>query len=127
MTRTTRSVVFDCNVFDQIAHDETARQRIRALVDAGALSVLVPPTLRDELARSPFAGVPPWFPWQAIPDSVFILDHSHLDETCLQRRSLALTVATVLEPGGKMRRADAEKRVSNCTAQFLFKAFSEAA
>jgi hypothetical protein len=83
MTAIAPSVVFDCNVFDEIARDKAGQRRIQEMVTNGALIVLIPPTLRDELANSPFRGVPAWFRSQPVPDSVFILDHSHLDEACL--------------------------------------------
>jgi hypothetical protein len=72
-------VVLDANIFDKLANDEPARVRVSMLCGIATLAVVVPDTVRRQLLNSPFGGVPDWFPSMAIPDSVFILDHLHLD------------------------------------------------
>jgi hypothetical protein len=76
-------LVLDCNIWDKLGNDAPARARIRALCEAGSLTIIVPHTLVEELAASPFAGVPDWFPVAHITDSVFIFDHSRLDSARL--------------------------------------------
>ena len=71
-------VVLDCNVWDCLAADQAARERVRVLCESGCVDVLVPDTLLQELRRSPFNGVPDWFPTTRTSDSVFVLDHSRL-------------------------------------------------
>ncbi len=72
-------LVLDANIWDKLAEDDQARDRIRSLCDAGDLEVVVPDTLLQQLAASPFSGVPEWFPTNVIADSMFVLAHSKLD------------------------------------------------
>lgn len=71
-------LVLDANIGDKLAVDDAARARMRQLCDSAVLAIIVPDTLQRQLQASPFAGVPDWFPVIEIPDSVFVLDHSHL-------------------------------------------------
>ena len=71
-------IVLDANIWDKLAGDAPARERICSLCKASALQIVVPDTLLQQLKASPFAGVPDWFPADVIPDSVFVLDHSRL-------------------------------------------------
>jgi hypothetical protein len=71
-------VVLDANIWDKLAADELARERIRSLCEAAVLEVVVPHTLLQQLEASPFAGVPDWFPTDVIPDSVSVLGHWRL-------------------------------------------------
>jgi hypothetical protein len=73
-----RRVVLDANIWDKLALDEPARDRVRERCAAGILEIIVPDTLRRQLEVNPFGGVPDWFPTSVIPDSVFVLDHSRL-------------------------------------------------
>jgi hypothetical protein len=74
----TTKVVLDANVWDKLAEDQSARERVRSLCEASALEIIVPDRLLQELDASPFSGVPDWFAVSVIPDSVFVLDHSRL-------------------------------------------------
>ena len=47
------------------------------------LKVVIPTTLKQELLNSLFKGIPDWFPVSEINGSVFVLDHSRLDEANL--------------------------------------------
>ena len=58
------------------------RAAIRQLIEANRITILVTPTIRDELNNGP-DGFPTWFPIQAIQESVFILDSSQLGEVRL--------------------------------------------
>jgi hypothetical protein len=78
-----KKIVLDCNVYDLLARDRVAVDRIRELVTDGEMKVLVPASLASELCASPFRGVPDWFPSESVADTVFILDHSRLDEARL--------------------------------------------
>lgn len=71
--------VLDANIWDKLAADEQARERIRSLCEALQLGIVMPDTLLQQLEQSPFGGVPDWFPTDVIADSVFVLDHSRLD------------------------------------------------
>lgn len=71
--------ILDANIWDRLAVDERARERIGCLCDAGELEIVVPNTLLRELKDGPFGGVPVWFPTTLIDDSVFVLDYSLLD------------------------------------------------
>jgi hypothetical protein len=75
--------VLDANIWDKLAADDQARERIRSLCDATELEIVVPDTLLRQLEQSPFGGVPDWFPTDVIVDSVFVLDHSRLDSARL--------------------------------------------
>jgi hypothetical protein len=71
-------VVLDANIWDKLAKDSEACERIRSMCEAAQLEVVVPDTLLRELEVSPFGGVPDWFPTQLTSDNVFVCDHSRL-------------------------------------------------
>jgi hypothetical protein len=71
-------VVLDANIWDKLARDDDACERIRSMCESHLLEVVVSDTLLRELKASPFPGVPHWFPAQLTSDSVFVLDHSRL-------------------------------------------------
>ena len=74
------TVVLDSNVYDHLMADAEALAQSRGMVEAGELVIICPATVRHELEDSPFGGVPPEIPVTHEPDSVFVLDHSRLDE-----------------------------------------------
>jgi hypothetical protein len=45
--------------------------------------VIAIPKIRDELERGPFRAIPDWFPVHLQNESLFILDHAHLDSADL--------------------------------------------
>ena len=77
-TRGTKALL-DTNVWDKLALDASARNKIRTLCEIGAHEIVVPNTLLRELEESPFGGVPEWFPVTLITDSVGVWDHSQWD------------------------------------------------
>lgn len=76
-------LVLDTNIWNKLDLDAEARERMRHLCESGKLEIIVPDTVEQELAGSPFRGIRDWFPVSDIPDSVFILDHSRLDHARL--------------------------------------------
>lgn len=69
-------IILDSNIWNALAGDERARARVQYLVDQRALRVLIPDTLLRELQKSPWKGVPEWFPTENASDSVFVAGHS---------------------------------------------------
>ncbi len=78
-------VVLDCNIWDELNADPPARERTRQLCEAGAVAVVVPDTLHQQLIASPLNGIPNWFPTTSLSDTVFVVDHSRLDHARLGR------------------------------------------
>lgn len=74
------NVVLDTHIWDELAADTVARDRVRELCESSALAVIVPATVHHELVAGPFGSVPDWFPTTKLPDTVFVLDHSSLDQ-----------------------------------------------
>ena len=74
-----KTVLLDCNIYDQLEADETTRKRLASLVLQGKVRVIATPKVIDELRASPFEGVPDWFPIDTEPEAVFVLDHAYLD------------------------------------------------
>ncbi|MEQ1574397.1 MAG: hypothetical protein ABL993_09150 [Vicinamibacterales bacterium] len=65
-------VFLDCNIYDQLALDAEHRGRVGELVARGELKVIATPVVIDELAASPFGGLPNWFPVAAMPENVAV-------------------------------------------------------
>ena len=76
-------VILDSNVYDHLVADADALARTKELVEAGALLIICPATVRHELDASPYGRVPPEIPVVHETDSVFVWDHSHWDEARL--------------------------------------------
>ena len=64
------SVIFDTNIYDLLACDELQRESIRILAAQGKLKVIVSRTVAEELGRSPFRGVPDFFPFEYVGNTV---------------------------------------------------------
>ena len=72
------TVLFDSNVYDRLENDKGARSAIENLSSLGKIRVIATPRVQDELASSPFGGLPEWFPVTVEPESVFVLDFARL-------------------------------------------------
>ena len=55
-------VLLDGNIYNCLAADQSTRERLAARVRAGDVAVFATPVIVDELAKSPFGGIPNWFP-----------------------------------------------------------------
>lgn len=75
-----KKIIFDTNCFDQIAKTPNIVAVIRTCIEKKKIQVIVTRTIIDELNDSPFKGVPDWFPVLKLPESVFLLDYSLMDE-----------------------------------------------
>ncbi|OOG55863.1 hypothetical protein B0E47_08365 [Rhodanobacter sp. B05] len=64
------SVLFDSNVYDLLAQDSASCAHVRRLVASGNLRVIVTRTVAEELAKSPFGGVPDFFAYEYVGNSV---------------------------------------------------------
>lgn len=56
------SVVLDSNIYDLLADDAATVELIRNTISEGHLEVIVPRTVAEELWRSPYKGIPTFFP-----------------------------------------------------------------
>jgi predicted nucleic acid-binding protein len=65
-------VVLDSNIYDKCAQIYEIQCRVRELILAGKIEILISPTIYDELCKSPFNGVPNFFPGTYIGESVFV-------------------------------------------------------
>lgn len=77
------TVLFDCHIYDKLAVDRATCEAIRSLVDQRTIRVVATPMVLDELRRSPFGGVPDWFPVEIEPESVTVLGFAPLGKTRL--------------------------------------------
>ncbi len=57
-----RTILLDCNIYDLLESDGSTVVNINKLIRAGSLKVLVTRTVAEELGKSPFQGVPKFFP-----------------------------------------------------------------
>ena len=65
-----RSVLLDCNIYDKLAGDETTRDLLRNRIESGSIRVIATPVVLDELAMSPFHGLPAWFRVDVVNEGV---------------------------------------------------------
>ncbi len=64
------NVVLDANIYDTLRENPEYYGSIRTLIEAGLLNVIVTRTVVEELFRSPFAGIPAFFPTSYEPNTV---------------------------------------------------------
>ena len=64
------SLILDTNVYDRLAAAPELAERLRALIEAGEFKVIVTRTIAEELAKSPFGGVPALFPVEYVGNTV---------------------------------------------------------
>lgn len=69
-------VIFDTNIWDNLETDTTTRETITKLVQAKRVQILVPDAVQFELEKSPFKGIPDFFPVSSIMDAEVIAGHS---------------------------------------------------
>ena len=72
------NILFDGNIYDRLEADESTRKRLASLVSQGQVRVIATPKIVDELDKSPFGGVPNWFPVDTEPEAVFVIDHARI-------------------------------------------------
>ncbi len=70
------TVLLDGNIYDQLSRDIKTRTVLVNKISAGLIRVVAIPTLEGELSRSPFGGLPDWFPIEIETDSVCVVGHS---------------------------------------------------
>lgn len=73
-----KTVLFDCNIYDKLAMDEKHRDRVAEFIVRGALMLIATPILVDELAASPFGGLPDWFPITVEPENVAVIGFARI-------------------------------------------------
>jgi len=66
------TVLLDSNVYDKLQGDEDARRQLATLVKDGKVRVIAPRVVVDELAASPFGGIPDFFEVEEVPDGVAV-------------------------------------------------------
>ncbi len=64
------SAILDTNIYDLLADDEEQCERIRYLITRAHFRVVVTRTIAMELYSSPFNGIPDFFPWQYVGNTV---------------------------------------------------------
>jgi predicted nucleic acid-binding protein len=62
----------DSNIYDRLAADQSTIDRIKSSIAQGVFRVVISPIVRDELVRSPFQGIPDFFPIELVADSVVV-------------------------------------------------------
>jgi predicted nucleic acid-binding protein len=62
--------ILDTNIYDRLDGDSVARTLARRLVVAGKLTAVVPRTIAEELWKSPFGGIPGFFPTEYAGNTV---------------------------------------------------------
>ena len=68
-----KTVLFDCNIYDKLAVDVERCTRIAELIRSGTLRAIATPIVVDELAESPFGGLPDWFPIDVQAENVAVV------------------------------------------------------
>lgn len=62
LNRAPTPVALDSNIYDLLADDAAIVELILRKISEGHLEVIVPRTVAEELRRSPFKGIPTFFP-----------------------------------------------------------------
>jgi hypothetical protein len=66
------TLLLDTNIYDSLANDQATRDRVKTATEQGILRVVINSIVRDELTKSPFRGIPDFFPVELIADSVMV-------------------------------------------------------
>jgi len=66
------TLLLDTNIYDLLAIDQTSRDRVSTAIAQGILRVVINSIIRDELAKSPYRGIPDFFLVEIIADSVVV-------------------------------------------------------
>lgn len=77
------TILLDANVYDKLQADGESRATLRGLLDRGFAKMIATPIVLEELRRSPFGGIPVWFPGDVDAESVTVLDYAPLGMTNL--------------------------------------------
>lgn len=77
------TILLDANVYDKLRADGQSRASLRALVDRGLAKVIVTPMVLQGLQRSPFGGLPDWFPVTVEAENLTVLNYAPLGMTGL--------------------------------------------
>lgn len=64
------SAILDSNIYDQLATDLPLCATIYHLVEQEKFKVIVSRTIAEELGKSPFGGVPNFFPYEYVGNTV---------------------------------------------------------
>jgi hypothetical protein len=64
------AVLLDSNIYDILAQDLSVRARINLLIDSERLTIIATRTVTEELAVSPFGGLPNFFPIELTGNTV---------------------------------------------------------
>lgn len=67
-----QTVMLDANIFDKIARDSTTQAAVKAATESAQIRVIVSPVAMQELLKSPFGGIPEFFPVEVVVDSVAV-------------------------------------------------------
>lgn len=63
-------IIMDTNIYDCLEIDTTTRTLVKAMVEAGLLTVIVTRTIAEELWKSPFQGIPNFFKTEYVGNTV---------------------------------------------------------
>jgi len=77
------TILLDSNVYDRLQSDGDSCATLRALVDRGLAKVIATPMVLDELRKSPFGGLPSWFPVAIEAESVTVFGYARFGMTKL--------------------------------------------
>lgn len=79
----TQTILLDGNIYDKLANDAWARSLINHLSHGQAIRIIATPKVKDELEKSPFLGIPDWFPVDLEPEAVTVWGHARFGMTKL--------------------------------------------
>jgi hypothetical protein len=76
-------VLLDGNIYDKLKTDENARTTLSHLISHCLVRVIATPMIIAELQKSPFGGLPGWFPVDVNAENVTVLGYAPLGMTRL--------------------------------------------
>ncbi|WP_018610103.1 hypothetical protein [Uliginosibacterium gangwonense] len=63
-------VLLDANIYDQLEKNPDTRQAIAQLINDQAITVMISRSVAEELYKSPFKGIPNFFPYKLVRNTV---------------------------------------------------------
>ena len=68
-----KTIILDGNIYDLLDNDDATKKLIHRMIESKKIEVAVPRIVLEELKRSPFNGVPDFFPIKNISDGVAVV------------------------------------------------------
>jgi hypothetical protein len=94
------TILLDGNIYDRLFADQYTCTKLTLLIAKGSVRVIATPTVVAELTKSPFLGVPKWFPVDLEPEAATDQADTEIADAVIAASAHALADLMVSEDHG---------------------------